>query len=56
LEEQSAQLKVEKDQLAVAAKEGVEFMEKAKELSKQVSHLEAENKTLTENYNSERVS
>ncbi|CAH1253064.1 KIFC3 [Branchiostoma lanceolatum] len=45
----------ELDNLGVAAKQGLEAMEKAEQLEKEVKKLTAENKTLTENYNSERV-
>ncbi|XP_019614504.1 PREDICTED: cingulin-like isoform X2 [Branchiostoma belcheri] len=45
----------ELDNLGVAAKQGLEAMEKAEGLEKEVKKLTAENKTLTENYNSERV-
>ena len=41
--------------LGVAAQEGVEAMEKVKELSKSNKSLTEENKTLAENFNSERV-
>ena len=42
--------------LGVAAKEGVEAAARVKALEKEVKGLNTENKTLTENYNSERVS
>ncbi|KAI8507762.1 hypothetical protein Bbelb_140020 [Branchiostoma belcheri] len=45
----------ELDNLGVAAKQGLEAMEKAEGLEKEVKKLTAENKTLTENYNSERL-
>ncbi|XP_078600264.1 uncharacterized protein LOC144875230 isoform X2 [Branchiostoma floridae x Branchiostoma japonicum] len=45
----------ELDNLGVAAKQGLEAMEKAEQLEKEVKKLTAENKTLSENYNSERV-
>ena len=42
--------------LGVAAKEGVEAVEKVKNLEKEVKSLTKENKQLAENFNSERVS
>ncbi|XP_065672562.1 kinesin-related protein 2 isoform X3 [Hydra vulgaris] len=47
--------KAEIAKLAVAAKEGVEAIEKVSELSKSNKLLIEENKTLVENFNSERV-
>jgi len=50
--------KKDKDELAklrVAAKEGLEAMEKVGELKKRDKELSEENKTLAENFNSERV-
>ncbi|XP_065843071.1 uncharacterized protein [Oscarella lobularis] len=54
-DEERKQLKSENEKLGVAAKEGLDYVEKAKDLTKQVAALEAEKRTLTENYNSERV-
>ncbi|XP_069137700.1 uncharacterized protein [Argopecten irradians] len=48
-------VKVELDALGMAAKEGVEAATKVKNLEKENKKLGEENKTLTENYNSERV-
>ncbi|XP_033749240.1 myosin-9-like [Pecten maximus] len=48
-------VKVELDTLGMAAKEGVEAATKVKNLEKENKKLGEENKTLTENYNSERV-
>ena len=48
--------KAEIAKLGVAAKEGLEAAEKVSELSKSNKHLTEENKTLAENFNSERVS
>lgn len=50
--------KKDKDELAklsVAAKEGLEAMEKVEELKKRDKELTEENKNLAENFNSERV-
>ena len=54
-----SEIKKDKDELAklrVAAKEGLEAMEKVDELKKRDKELSEENKTLAENFNSERVS
>ncbi|OWF39036.1 myosin-1B-like [Mizuhopecten yessoensis] len=48
-------VKLELDTLGMAAKEGVEAATKVKALEKDNRKLGEENKTLTENYNSERV-
>ena len=47
--------KAEIAKLGVAAKEGLEAAEKVIELSKSNKSLTEENKTLAENFNSERV-
>ena len=50
--------KKDKDELAklsVAAKEGLEAMEKVEELKKRDKELTEENKNLADNFNSERV-
>ncbi|XP_028399082.1 kinectin-like [Dendronephthya gigantea] len=47
--------KAELLKLGVAAKEGLEAQEKVQGLTTEVKKLQEENKTLTENYNSERI-
>ena len=42
--------------VGVAAKEGANAMRRVKDLEKEVKSLTKENKTLAENFNSERVS
>lgn len=55
LKSDSKKDKAEIAKLGVAAKEGLEAIEKVDELKKSNKELSAENKTLAENFNSERV-
>ncbi|XP_057300384.1 early endosome antigen 1-like [Hydractinia symbiolongicarpus] len=58
VDELTADVKRDKDEIAklsVAAKEGIEAAEKVADLSKSNKELTEENKTLAENFNSERI-
>ena len=55
-DEELTRLRAELSSLGIAAKEGVEATHRAKALEKEVKKLTEENKTLADNFNSERVS
>ena len=50
-----AKLRAELESLGVAAKAGLEAENRRKELEKEVKKLHEENKTLSDNWNQERV-